>query len=141
MIFRAEKNTALKSYFHNSIIYFCCHTFHIYIICFLLGLTFISTLFNYINLFGNTFINVLKVIIPIISLFVGGFVIGKRTGKKGWLEGIKLSLIFLAFLTIFNYLALDSSISLKTVIYYIILVIATTFGSMIGVNKFKPEEK
>ena len=108
----------------------------IYIICFLLGLTFISTLFNYINLFGNTFINVLKVIIPIISLFVGGFVIGKRTGKKGWLEGIKLSLIFLAFLTIFNYLALDSSISLKTVIYYIILVIATTFGSMIGVNKF-----
>ena len=113
----------------------------IYIICFLLGLTFISTLFNYINLFGNTFINVLKVIIPIISLFVGGFVIGKRTGKKGWLEGIKLSLIFLAFLTIFNYLALDSSISLKTVIYYIILVIATTFGSRIGVNKFKPEEK
>ena len=113
----------------------------IYIICFLLGLTFISTLFNYINLFGNTFINVLKVIIPIISLFVGGFVIGKRTGKKGWLEGLKLSLIFLAFLTIFNYLALDSSISLKTVIYYIILVIATTFGSMIGVNKIKPEEK
>lgn len=113
----------------------------IYIICFLLGLTFISTLFNYINLFGNTFINVLKVIIPVISLFVGGFVIGKKTGKKGWLEGLKLSLIFLAFLTIFNYLALDSSISLKTVIYYIILVIATTFGSMIGVNKFKPEEK
>lgn len=113
----------------------------IYIICFLLGLTFISTLFNYINLFGNTFINVLKVIIPVISLFVGGFVIGKRTGKKGWLEGIKLSLIFLAFLTIFNYLALDFSMSPKTLIYYIILVIATTFGSMIGVNKFKPKEK
>lgn len=113
----------------------------IYIICFLLGLTFISTLFNYINLFGNTFINVLKVIIPVISLFVGGFVIGKRTGKKGWLEGIKLSLIFLVFLTIFNYLALDFSMSLKTIIYYIILVVATTFGSMIGVNKFKPEEK
>ena len=113
----------------------------IYIICFLLGLTFISTLFNYINLFGNTFINVLKVIIPVISLFVGGFVIGKRTGKKGWLEGIKLSLIFLAFLTIFNYIALDFSMSPKTLIYYIILVIATTFGSMIGVNKFKPEEK
>lgn len=113
----------------------------IYIICFLLGLTFISTLFNYINLFGNTFINVLKVIIPVISLFVGGFVIGKRTGKKGWLEGIKLSLIFLVFLTIFNYLTLDFSMSLKAIIYYIILMIATTFGSMIGVNKFKPEKK
>lgn len=113
----------------------------IYIISFLLGLTFISTLFNYINLFSNTFINILKVIIPVVSLFVGGFIIGKRTGKKGWLEGIKLSLIFLLILTIFNYLALDTSFSLKTLIYYLILIVSTTFGSMIGVNKFKPEKK
>lgn len=113
----------------------------IYIISFLLGLTFISTLFNYINLFGNTFTNVVKVIIPIVSLFIGGFVIGKKTGKKGWLEGIKLSLIFLIILTLFNYLALDTSFSLKTLIYYFILVASTTFGSMIGVNKYKPEKK
>lgn len=113
----------------------------IYIISFLLGLTFISTLFNYINLFGNTFTNVVKVIIPIVSLFIGGFVIGKRTGKKGWLEGIKLSLIFLIILTLFNYLALDTSFSLKTLIYYLILVTSSTFGSMIGVNRYKPEKK
>lgn len=112
----------------------------IYIISFLLGLTFISTIFNYINLFGNSFINILKVIIPIISLFIGGFVIGKRTGKKGWLEGIKLGLIFLFVLTIFNYLALDTSFTLKTIIYYLILTSSSTFGSMIGVNKYKPEK-
>lgn len=113
----------------------------IYIISFLLGLTFISTLFNYINIFGNTFTNIVKVIIPVVSLFIGGFVIGKRVGKKGWLEGIKLSLIFLFILTIFNYLALDMSFSLKTLIYYLILIISTTFGSMFGVNKYKPEKK
>ncbi len=113
----------------------------IYIISFLLGLTFISTIFNYINLFGNTFINVLKVIIPILSLFIGGFIIGKRIGKKGWLEGIKLAIIFLVILTIFNYLALDTSFSLKTLIYYLILITSSTFGSMIGVNKYQPEKK
>lgn len=113
----------------------------IYIISFLLGLTFISTLFNYINIFGNTFTNIVKVIIPVVSLFIGGFAIGKRVGKKGWLEGIKLSLIFLFILTIFNYLALDMSFSLKTLIYYLILIISTTFGSMFGVNKYKPEKK
>lgn len=113
----------------------------IYIISFLLGLTFISTLFNYINLFGTTFTNIVKVVIPIVSLFIGGFIIGKRTGKKGWLEGLKLSLMFLIILTIFNYLALDTSFSLKTLIYYLILASSTTFGSMIGVNKYKPEKK
>lgn len=113
----------------------------IYIISFLLGLTLISTLFNYINLFGNTFMNILKVIIPVVSLFIGGFIIGKRTGKKGWLEGIKLGLIFIIILTIFNLLLLDTSFSLKIFIYYLILIISTMFGSMIGVNKYTPEKK
>ena len=110
----------------------------LYIICFLLGLTFIGTLFNYIGLFNNTVIKIVKVIIPIISLFIGGFVIGKRIGRKGWLEGLKLSLIFLIILTLFNYLGLKSGLSLKVGIYYIILIVATILGSILGVNKFKP---
>lgn len=108
----------------------------LYIVCTILGLTFISTLLNYINLFGNTAINIIKIIIPIISMLIGGFVIGKRKGKKGWLEGLKLSLIFLVILTLFNYLGLHHTMSIKTVIYYLILIISTIFGSIIGVNKY-----
>lgn len=113
----------------------------LYIVSFILGLTFIFTLLNYVGLFNNTTINIIKIIIPIISMFVGGFVIGKRTGKQGWLEGLKLSLIFLVILTLFNYLGLKSSISLKVIIYYLMLMISTIFGSIIGVNKYKPENK
>ena len=107
----------------------------IYIIGIILILTFISTFFNYINLFNNSVINIIKIIIPIISMLIGGFIIGKKTGKKGWLEGLKLSLIFIIILTIFNYLAFNHKISLKTIIYYLILIISTIFGSIIGVNK------
>lgn len=110
----------------------------IYILAFILGLTFIFTLLNYIGLLNNTVISIIKIIIPVISMFIGGFVIGKKTGKKGWLEGLKLSLIFLIILTLFNYLGLKSNISLKVGIYYLILIISTMFGSIIGVNKHKP---
>ena len=113
----------------------------IYILSFILGLTFISTLFNYIGLLNNTAVNIMKIIIPVLSMFIGGFIIGKKTGKKGWLEGLKLSLIFLVILTLFNYLGLKSNISLKVGIYYLILIISTMFGSIIGVNKYKPENK
>lgn len=113
----------------------------IYILSFIIGLTFIFTLLNYIGLLNNTAINIIKIIIPILSMFIGGFVIGKRTGKKGWLEGLKLSLIFLVILTLFNYLALKSNLSFKVLIYYLILIISTMFGSIIGVNKYKPENK
>lgn len=110
----------------------------LFIISFILVLTFIGTLFNYIGLFNNTVIKIVKVIIPILSMFIGGFVIGKRQGKNGWLEGLKLSLIFLVILTLFNYLGLNASFSLKSWIYYIILIVSTIFGSILGVNKFKP---
>lgn len=113
----------------------------LYIIVFILGLTFIFTLLNYIGLLNNTTINIIKIIIPVISMFIGGFTIGKKTGKKGWLEGLKLSLIFLVILTLFNYLGLNSNLSLKVGIYYLILVISTMFGSIIGVNKYRPENK
>ena len=113
----------------------------IYILAFILGLTFIFTLFNYIGLLNNTAINIIKIIIPVISMFIGGFVIGKKNGKKGWLEGLKLSLIFLVILTLFNYLGLKSDLSLKAGIYYLILIISTIFGSIIGVNKYKPKNK
>ena len=113
----------------------------IYILSFIIGLTFIFTLLNYIGLLNNTTINIIKIIIPVLSMFIGGFVIGKRTGKKGWLEGLKLSLIFLVILTLFNYLGLKSNLSLKVGIYYLVLIISTMFGSIIGVNKYKPENK
>lgn len=112
----------------------------LYIICIMLVLTFISTFFNYINLFNNSTMSILKIIIPVISMLVGGFIIGKRTGKNGWLEGLKLSLVFIIILTIFNYLGLDHKISLKTIIYYAILIISTIFGSIIGVNKYNPNK-
>lgn len=113
----------------------------IYILAFILGLTFIFSLLNYIGLFNNTIINIIKIIIPVLSMFIGGFVLGKRTGKKGWLEGLKLSLIFLIFLSLFNYLGLKSSLSLKVGIYYLILITSTIFGSILGVNKYKPDNK
>ena len=113
----------------------------IYILSFILGLTFIFTLLNYIGILNNTAINIIKIIIPILSMLIGGFVIGKKTGKKGWLEGLKLSLIFLIILTLFNYLGLKSNLSLKVFIYYLILIISTIFGSIIGVNKYKPTQK
>lgn len=112
----------------------------LFIFCFILGLTLIGTLFNYIGILNNTGIKITKVIIPILSMFSGGFVIGKKQGKKGWLEGLKLSLIFLIILTLFNYLGLNYSFSIKSIIYYVILIVSSILGSIVGVNKFKPNK-
>ena len=72
----------------------------IFTISFLIGLTFIFSFLNYINFLGDGIFKFIKILIPIISIFIGGFLIGKKSVSKGWLEGIKYGLIilFLMFL-------------------------------------------
>ena len=58
----------------------------------ILVLTLLISILNYFNIITGSFLSVFKILTCIISLFVGGFVIGKNSNKKGWLEGLKLSL-------------------------------------------------
>ena len=57
----------------------------LYIVLCLLILTFILTLFSYFNIISDKVVSIFKIIIPIISLFIGGFFIGKKSLRKGWL--------------------------------------------------------
>lgn len=111
----------------------------LFIIGSLLILTLLLTFFNYFNLFSNGLVSTFKIIIPIISLFAGGFFIGKKSSKKGWLEGLKLSLIFTIILILFNLLGLENKLDLKNILYYLIIIISCMFGGMLGINKNNSE--
>ena len=111
----------------------------LYIIGLILILTFLLTLFNYFNIISKNVVSVFKIIIPIVSLFIGGFITGKKSFQKGWLEGLKLSLIFLFIFILFNYLGLKNNIEFKNLLYYLIIITSTCFGSMLGINYNKEE--
>lgn len=107
----------------------------LYIIILIIGLTFLITLLNYFNIIGSKTMAILEIIILGLSFFVGGLIIGKRSNKKGWLEGIKLSAISLIIILLFNYLGLNHNFEIKDLLFYLILIISTMFGSMVGINK------
>lgn len=111
----------------------------IWILSILIGLSIILTLISYFNIIGSKTTTVFKIIIPIISLFIGGIKIGKRSNKKGWLEGLKLSILFIILLLIVSLLIFNNKFEAKNILFYIILIISTMFGSMIGINKNKQE--
>lgn len=94
----------------------------------------ISTL-SYFGLLNSKITSIFKILVSLSSFLIGGFLVGKKSEKKGYIEGIKLSIIFLVITMIINYFILDTPFKFKTLLYYIILTISCMFGSMIGIIK------
>lgn len=111
----------------------------LYIISILFISTIIITLLNYFNIFGSKLVTFFKIVIALISMFVGGFIMGKNSKQKGWLEGLKLGLITLAILLLVNYVILNQNLDIRNLVYYLILLSSTIFGSMVGINKRKED--
>lgn len=105
-----------------------------YIFVLIITLTFLVTILNYIGLFKGTFFTILKFIIPAISMFIGGVIIGKNSEKKGWLNGLKIGVIAILIIVLVSVIA-KNTFNIKNIIYYIMLLAICVFGSMIGISK------
>ncbi len=112
----------------------------LYIIAPLLILNIIITIFYYFNLINSNVNSYLKLLTMLISLFIGGIYIGSKATKKGWLEGIKIGAVIIVVLFIISYLAFDHGITLKTIIYYFLIMTSSMLGSMLGINKIKSSQ-
>ena len=100
-----------------------------------LSLLFITTLY-YFNLINESFYKVFKIIILIVNIFVSGYILGKCAKSKGYLEGIKLSMMVVPLFLVGTFL-LREPLKLTIIIYYLIITITATLSSMIGMLRKK----
>lgn len=98
---------------------------------------FFLTLLYYFNIISSNIYNIFTLIIPIISLLIGSMFLGKKSDKKGWLEGLKLGSITILLFLCFASIIFKSNFSIKLSIYYIILLLISIVGGMIGINHRK----
>lgn len=89
------------------------------------------TIFNLLKLKTN---RIMIIIIGAILMFIIGFILGKQSESKGYLNGLLLSVITILILVITS-LIFRFPLNINTLIYYVILAITTIFGSMIGINR------
>ena len=101
----------------------------------IIGLFFI-TLLSFFNIINIKVINILKIIVTLLSLFIGSFILGKKSSKKGYLEGIKFGSIIIIIFLILN-LSIYKNLKLSLIILYTIYLFTCTLGSMIGITKNK----
>lgn len=102
---------------------------------FMIVFAFLLSIFQYFNLFYGKVSEVFMFIYMAILFFIIGFLVGKKATHKGYLEGIKISLSLIFILIVINVLFYQTGFSLERTIYYFILILSSTLGSMIGINK------
>ena len=91
---------------------------------------------SFFNLFGLQLNKIVLIIISSIIMLLSGFFIGTKSSKKGFISGAILGLALILFLIIIG-LFLKTKFEFGTFIYYIILIMSTMLGSIIGINKKK----
>ena len=98
----------------------------------ILGLL-LNTLY-YFDIVNNNIYNIMKMLIVLITLFVSALFFGKSSLKYGFVEGLKLGAIFLLVMIILK-LITNSDFDIRTGIYSIIILLTTSVGAIIGINK------
>ena len=101
----------------------------------LLGSSLIITIFNYFNVISGIPLKIIFLIIPIISIFIGSYRLGKLSNEKGYVEGIKYGLIWIVLFIIISIIC--KVFDWTSVIYYIILLFISILGSILGINRKK----
>ena len=107
----------------------------LYFIGIVLSTTLIFTVFYYFNLLPNDISSIIMFIIPVFSIFISAFILGTNSIRKGYIEGIKLSIIIIMLFIIISFLF--SSFKFSSIIYYLILILSSSLGGMLGINKKK----
>jgi putative membrane protein (TIGR04086 family) len=104
-----------------------------------LVLVFVLSLFNYFGIISSSVMSVLLLITSLLSIFYGGFYVGKRSNKKGFIEGIKFGLLLFIILFIVSLFINNDLKFFNRFIYFLIVISSSMLGGMFGINKGKKE--
>lgn len=107
----------------------------IYTLCILIGSTIIITILNYFNVLMGNVLKITELLIPIISIFIGSYILGKSSNNKGYIEGLKYGMAWIILFLIIN--LISKNFTYLSLIYYLILIIIAIVSSIIGINRRK----
>lgn len=93
----------------------------------------IITTLAYFNVISYKTISIISFIYIISIFMINGFLIGMKSDKKGYLSGL-ITGTFNIILILILALVFRSFPNIKSLIYFLILLLSSTFGGMLGIN-------
>lgn len=105
----------------------------------IIGIIIISFL-SYTNILGGKVLAIFKILVSFITIIVGSFKQGIMSCKRGFLEGLKIGVLFTIFYMLINFLFFKT-FAIKNLLYYTLILFVSMCGGMLGISKRKEEKK
>ncbi len=99
-------------------------------------LAFFINVLNYFDLLNNNLYKFILVITTIFSISIGSYILGTKTDNKGYLNGLIYGIITVLLFIIISFI-LGNNLSLSSFVYYLIIVIISSIGGSVGINRKK----
>ena len=103
---------------------------------FLLGGSFLISVLYYF-LISSKVVQILSMIYLVLLFFIFGFRAGKKAEAKGFLAGIKVGTLFLVCLFLFHLIVNRFHFAWITILFYLVLLLASVLGATLGINTKK----
>lgn len=111
---------------------------YIFPVLYSLGIILIGTLLSstlyYFNITSDKVNTIILYLISIVAIFVGAFKLGKNLKQKGLITGLIYFAICFIIMLLLSLIAFKVSVGTKNIIYYLILLIFSMLGSVLGKN-------
>lgn len=109
-------------------------SFGLMILFILISIIFINV-FYYFNLISENIYRFFKILSIIINIFFGGFIVGKNSNNKGYLNGLVFGIIISSISLILS--IIFSNLQFKLLVYYLVIITSSCLGGTIGIRKKK----
>lgn len=105
-----------------------------YAFCMMTIGTLLTSLFLLLTSTPESSLHTLTTIIHAVSLFIGGWVSGKRGASRGWYHGGMVGIVYFILIFLVGFLAFDAGLNLQSLQLLGILFASGALGGILGVN-------
>ena len=102
----------------------------------MMGIVLVSSDIYYFFDVNYKTISIILLMSTLLLFLIMGFLEGKRATVKGYKAGLKIGFLFIILFLIINVLVIKN-FNLIMIMYYGVLLLSSTLGGMIGINRKK----
>lgn len=95
---------------------------------------FVINVLNYFDILSKTTYKALLILSSVMATTIGGYILGTKSDKKGYIKGLTLGIIIVALYAIATLIS-KNNLSIASFIYYLVIIITSSITGAVGINK------